>query len=221
MTQRLLYGLNPVAFGSYVPWGLWVAFYLFFLGLSAGAFLVTTMTYVFRMERFRVIARLSAFTVLICLLCEVLFITLDLGRMARIYRFLITPSFYVADDLDVCALQCHAGHLCPEDFLPGAGRPGCLGQRRDPQGKQMVSAPGARADRLRGIGPGAGPQPGPPALGHQPAGRTAVLRHQRGLFRHPDEPPHLEQCSHPPAVYHGCHSFRWRADHFPGLSVHA
>ncbi len=93
MTQRLLYGLNPVAFGSYVPWGLWVAFYLFFLGLSAGAFLVTTMTYVFRMERFRVIARLSAFTVLICLLCEVLFITLDLGRMARIYRFLITPSF--------------------------------------------------------------------------------------------------------------------------------
>ena len=93
MTQRLLYGLNPVAFGSYVPWGLWVAFYLFFLGLSAGAFLVTTMAYVFRMERFRVIARLSAFTVLICLLCEVLFITLDLGRMARIYRFLITPSF--------------------------------------------------------------------------------------------------------------------------------
>lgn len=31
MAQRLLYGLNPVAFGSYVPWGLWVAFYLFFL----------------------------------------------------------------------------------------------------------------------------------------------------------------------------------------------
>ena len=34
------------------PWGLWVAFYLFFLGLSAGAFLITIMTYVFRMKRF-------------------------------------------------------------------------------------------------------------------------------------------------------------------------
>ena len=36
IAKRLLFGLNPVAFGSYVPWGLWVAFYLFFLGLSAG-----------------------------------------------------------------------------------------------------------------------------------------------------------------------------------------
>ena len=91
--KRLLFGLNPVAFGSYVPWGLWVAFYLFFLGLSAGAFLVTTMTYVFKMERFEKIGPLSAFTVLIALVCEVIFITLDLGQMARIYRFLLTPSF--------------------------------------------------------------------------------------------------------------------------------
>lgn len=93
MVERLINGLNPVAFGSYVPWGLWVAFYLLFLGLSAGAFLVTTLTYVFNMKRFEKIGRLSAFTVLIALLCEVLFITVDLGRMARIYRFLITPSF--------------------------------------------------------------------------------------------------------------------------------
>ena len=61
--------------------------------LSAGAFLVTTMTYVFKMERFEKIGPLAAFTVLIALLCEVIFITLDLGRMFRIYRFLITPSF--------------------------------------------------------------------------------------------------------------------------------
>ncbi len=93
MVERLINGLNPVAFGSYVPWGLWVAFYLLFLGLSAGAFLVTSMTYVFNMKRFEKIGRLSAFTVLIALLCEVLFITVDLGRMARIYQFLITPSF--------------------------------------------------------------------------------------------------------------------------------
>ncbi|MEM5789260.1 MAG: NrfD/PsrC family molybdoenzyme membrane anchor subunit, partial [Syntrophobacteraceae bacterium] len=92
LVERLMYGLNPVAFGSYVPWGLWVAFYLFFLGLSAGAFLIAVMTYVFRMKRFEKIGRLSAFTVLIALLCEVLFITLDLGQMSRIYRFLITPS---------------------------------------------------------------------------------------------------------------------------------
>ncbi|MBA4393536.1 MAG: hypothetical protein C0407_08290 [Desulfobacca sp.] len=93
LIKRLMFGLNPVAFGSYVPWGLWVAFYLFFLGLSAGAFLITAMTYVFKMDRFKKIGPLSAFTVLIVLLCEVCFITLDLGQMIRIYQFLLTPSF--------------------------------------------------------------------------------------------------------------------------------
>ena len=30
------------------PWGLWVATYLYFIGLSAGAFLLSSLIYVFR-----------------------------------------------------------------------------------------------------------------------------------------------------------------------------
>ncbi|MBI5523633.1 MAG: polysulfide reductase NrfD [Desulfarculus sp.] len=93
LIQRLMYGLNPVAFGSYVPWGLWVAFYLFFLGLSAGAFLITILAYVFCQEKYESLARLAALTVLVSIVCELLFITLDLGRLERIYQFLLTPSF--------------------------------------------------------------------------------------------------------------------------------
>lgn len=94
MFERLAYGLNPVAFGSYVPWGLWVSFYLFFLGLSAGAFLVTTLTYVFGMKGLEALAPISAFTVLVCLLCEGLFILLDLGTVSRaFYQFFLSPSF--------------------------------------------------------------------------------------------------------------------------------
>jgi molybdopterin-containing oxidoreductase family membrane subunit len=94
MFDRLVNGLNPVAFGSYVPWGLWVAFYLFFLGLSAGAFLVTILTYLLNIKVFQNIGPLSAFMVLVCLLCEVLFILLDLGTMHRaFYQFFLTPSF--------------------------------------------------------------------------------------------------------------------------------
>ena len=94
MFDRLVNGLNPVAFGSYVPWGLWVAFYLFFLGLSAGAFLVTLLTYLLGIKAFQSIGPLSAFMVLVCLLCEVLFILLDLGSMHRaFYQFFLTPSF--------------------------------------------------------------------------------------------------------------------------------
>lgn len=94
MYERLALGLAPVAFGSYVPWGLWVSFYLFFLGLSAGAFLVTILAYLFGMKRLEALAPVSAFTVLVCLLCEGLFIFLDLGSMRRaLYQFFLTPSF--------------------------------------------------------------------------------------------------------------------------------
>jgi Ni/Fe-hydrogenase subunit HybB-like protein len=94
MFDRLVNGLNPVAFGSYVPWGLWVAFYLLFLGLSAGAFLVTILTYLLRIKPFESIGPLSAFMVLVCLLCEMFFIMMDLGSMHRaFYQFFLTPSF--------------------------------------------------------------------------------------------------------------------------------
>ncbi|KUG28095.1 molybdopterin oxidoreductase, membrane subunit [hydrocarbon metagenome] len=94
LSERLIHGLNPTALGSYIPWGLWVAFYLFFLGLSAGAFLVNIMVYVFGMRQFEGMGRLSAFVVLVALFCELQFILLDLGQMHRaFYQFFLTPSF--------------------------------------------------------------------------------------------------------------------------------
>lgn len=94
LVDRLQHGLNPTALGSYIPWGLWVAFYLLFLGLSAGAFLVTIMTYVLGMKQFEHIGPLSAFVVLVALICEVQFILLDLGQWHRaLYQLFITPSF--------------------------------------------------------------------------------------------------------------------------------
>ncbi len=93
MFNLFVYGKEATALGSYVPWGLWVAVYLFFLGLTAGAFLITILTYVFRIKVFAPIGPLSAFTVLVALICEILIIAFDLGHMFRAYRFLITPSF--------------------------------------------------------------------------------------------------------------------------------
>ncbi len=94
LVDRLVHGLNPTALGSYIPWGLWVALYLFFLGLSAGAFLVTLMTYLLGMKQFEHIGPLSAFVVLVALICEVQFILLDLGQIHRaFYQFFLTPSF--------------------------------------------------------------------------------------------------------------------------------
>lgn len=89
----LIWGKKATALGSYVPWGLWVAVYLFFLGLTAGAFLITILTYVFRVKIFAPIGPLSAFTVLVALTCEVIIISFDLGHLLRVYRLLLTPGF--------------------------------------------------------------------------------------------------------------------------------
>jgi Ni/Fe-hydrogenase subunit HybB-like protein len=88
----LIFGKKTLNLGSYVPWGLWVALYLFFLGLTAGAFLITILTYVFRVKAFASIGPLSAFTVLVVLVCEIIIIGLDLGHMFRAYRFFVTPN---------------------------------------------------------------------------------------------------------------------------------
>jgi Ni/Fe-hydrogenase subunit HybB-like protein len=93
MFQRLVFGHLPMAYGSYVPWGLWVAFDLFFLGLTAGAFIITVLTYGYGIKLFASLGPISVFMVLVTLMCEGLIISLDLGHPWRIYRFLVTPNF--------------------------------------------------------------------------------------------------------------------------------
>lgn len=93
MADRVIHGHLHTAYGSYVPWGLWVVFYLLFVGLTAGAFLITIMTYVFGITRLKRLGTLSAFTVLVALMGELIFISLDLGHFFRLYQFFLTPNF--------------------------------------------------------------------------------------------------------------------------------
>jgi molybdopterin-containing oxidoreductase family membrane subunit len=93
MGARLLYGHKYMDYGSFVPWGLWVAFDLFFLGLTAGAYIVTVMTYGFRIRLFAALGPLSVFALLVTLMCEFIIISLDLGHPLRVYRFLLSPNF--------------------------------------------------------------------------------------------------------------------------------
>ena len=49
---------------QHVPWGLWVAAYIFFLGLSAGAFLISSLVYVFGIKRLEAVGPLALFQAL-------------------------------------------------------------------------------------------------------------------------------------------------------------
>jgi len=80
-------------YGSLVPWGLWVAVYIYFIGLSAGAFLVSSLVYVFQVKRFENIGRLALFTAVVTLLLALLSISADLGHTFRAWHVLVYPNF--------------------------------------------------------------------------------------------------------------------------------
>ena len=84
MFLRFTTGHRLADYGSYIPWGLWVAFYIYFIGLSAGSFLLSTLVYVVKIERLEKIGKLALFTAFGCLVAALLSIWMDLGHMARV-----------------------------------------------------------------------------------------------------------------------------------------
>jgi len=72
--------------GSVVPWGLHVAQYIYFVGLSAGSFLISSLVYVFGMKRFEPIGRLAVFTAIVTLILALLTIGLDIGHIERFWH---------------------------------------------------------------------------------------------------------------------------------------
>lgn len=91
--DRIAFGHQHAAYGSYVVWGLWVALYLFFTGLAAGTFIFATLDYLFRVPLFARTGRLSLFLSLITLGAGLLHIWLDLGRPERIWKAYLQPNF--------------------------------------------------------------------------------------------------------------------------------
>jgi len=84
--QRLTEGHAPAAYGSYIPWGMWVAAYVYLIGLSAGAFLISALVYVFDVRRLEPVGKLALFTALIALIGALLIIWLDIGHMERFWH---------------------------------------------------------------------------------------------------------------------------------------
>jgi molybdopterin-containing oxidoreductase family membrane subunit len=90
---RFTEGHLQADYGSLIPWGLWVASYIYFIGLSAGSFLISALVFVFGVKRFEAIGRTALFTALITLLLALLSIWADLGHMGRAWHVMAFPNF--------------------------------------------------------------------------------------------------------------------------------
>src|SRR3990167_7936851 len=91
--ERLLFEHRLANYGSYVPWGLGVAAYIYFIGLSAGAFLISSLVYVLGVKRLEPIGKLALLIALITLLMAMVCIWLDIGHMERAWKIWLSPNF--------------------------------------------------------------------------------------------------------------------------------
>ena len=90
---RMRDGLVVTNLGQVVPWGVWVAFYIYFIGLSAGSFLLSSLVFVFRNEKLEPVGRTAVLQAFFCLLTGLVFILIDLGHWQRFYYAIIYPQF--------------------------------------------------------------------------------------------------------------------------------
>jgi len=86
---RLTRGHELAGYGSYIPWGLWVAAYVYFIGLSAGAFLISALVYVMGVRQLERIGKLALFTALVTLFMALVTIWFDIGHMERFWEVYI------------------------------------------------------------------------------------------------------------------------------------
>jgi Ni/Fe-hydrogenase subunit HybB-like protein len=93
LSVRLQEGLGVTRLGSVVPWGVWVAFYIFFIGLSAGSFLLSTLIFVFKNQTLEPLGRLAVFQAFVCLLTGLVFIFIDLGHWERFWHVIVYPQW--------------------------------------------------------------------------------------------------------------------------------
>ncbi|KJS20915.1 MAG: molybdopterin oxidoreductase [Clostridiaceae bacterium BRH_c20a] len=89
LIMRMEMGLISTNLTSNVPWGAWVAFYIYFVGLSAGAFLLSSLIFVFGMEKYEKIGREALLAAILSMVLAMMFISLDLGRMERFWHSLV------------------------------------------------------------------------------------------------------------------------------------
>lgn len=93
--QRMTQGHLPAGYGSYVPWGLWVALYFHGVGIAGGVFVLGALGFILDWPGFNRASTLRTVIVLSLAAIAPAFMAVwfDLGHMERSHRIFTAPSF--------------------------------------------------------------------------------------------------------------------------------
>ncbi len=89
MAQVLLKGLQVTGLSDRVPWGLWITQDLSSIAMGAGAFTLSAIVYLFRLEHYKPIARAAVFVGFLGYTSAMLALAMDIGRPDRFWHPLV------------------------------------------------------------------------------------------------------------------------------------
>jgi Ni/Fe-hydrogenase subunit HybB-like protein len=75
------------------PWKIYIPFYFYFTGLSAGSFILSSLSTVFGMKQFKPVAYISAILAFVLLLIAPAMLILDLGHPFR-FMNVLNPAYF-------------------------------------------------------------------------------------------------------------------------------
>lgn len=104
---QLIEGLGATGMSNGVSWGLYIACFMFFIGLSAGCLIVASAASVFHVGSLKKIALPAVICSTVCLCCGGMFVLLDVGGIHRIWRIAVGPNPTSPLFWDVCAITCN------------------------------------------------------------------------------------------------------------------
>ena len=90
---KMISGERLTGYGSYVPWGLWIAVYFHAVGISGGSFAAGVIGYLRGIKGLRENLTTTLILSGVSLVTGLLAIWLDLGRPYRAYRVGLSPNF--------------------------------------------------------------------------------------------------------------------------------
>lgn len=80
-------------YGSYVPWGLWIAAYIFLIGASAGSVGIAAILFMSRKPENYPLARMAMLVALVTFLGAMVNVWLDLGHPFRMWKLYLQTSW--------------------------------------------------------------------------------------------------------------------------------
>jgi len=89
---QILEGLVVTGMDNVFSWALYIMLFVFFVGLSAGGLIISSVPKFFHSDRYDSIAALGVLVSFACIVVAGLLILPDIGRPERIYKFLTSPD---------------------------------------------------------------------------------------------------------------------------------